>query len=202
MGIALKGLYALSDEVLTPYDELPDMLTRAIEGGVSLFQLRDKSHSAHELLGLAKDLSKICQKRGVGFVINDHLDVALGCHAWGLHLGSSDVPLKQAQRFFKGQIGISCYGSVERALQAQKEGAGYVAFGSCFPSPTKPHAPCISLDILQRAKACLKIPVCAIGGIHTKNATLLRHADMIALVSGLWKGDVWQNAQELLGWKG
>ncbi|TSA83789.1 thiamine phosphate synthase [Helicobacter mehlei] len=198
MGIELKGLYALSDEILTPYDKLPYMLSLAIQGGVKIFQFRDKSHSDLELLSLAQELAKICQKHAVGFVINDRLDLALKCHAWGLHLGSEDVPLSQARRLFKGYLGVSCYGNLDQALQAQQAGASYVAFGACFPSLSKPQAPCISLETLQRAKAHLNIPICAIGGISPQNTTQLKNADMIAVISSLWSGDIVQNAKRLL----
>ncbi|WP_104639631.1 thiamine phosphate synthase [Helicobacter bizzozeronii] len=203
MGIELKGLYALSDELLTPYDQLPHMLSLAIQGGVKIFQFRDKSHSDSELLSLAKDLAKICQKHSVGFVINDRLDLALKCHAWGLHVGSNDVPLAQARRLFKGHLGVSCYGNLDQALQAQQARASYAAFGACFPSSTKPNAPCIPLDTLQHAKAHLNIPICAIGGISPQNAPQLKNADMIAVISSLWSGDIVQNARKLLNcWQG
>ncbi|WP_104758025.1 thiamine phosphate synthase [Helicobacter salomonis] len=198
MGITLKGLYAISDPQLTPYPDLLKLAERAIEGGVSILQLRDKRSSDSELLGLAKELNDLCTKKGVGFVINDRLCLALECNAWGLHLGEQDLPLNEARALFKGVIGVSCYGDLERAKQAQDQGADYVAFGACFPSPTKPNASCIDLEVLERAKACLKIPVCAIGGVNTQNIARLKHADMVALISALWQGDVRANAQDLL----
>ncbi|WP_104732312.1 thiamine phosphate synthase [Helicobacter salomonis] len=198
MGITLKGLYAISDSKLTPYPDLLKLAERAIEGGVSLLQLRDKQSSDRELLGLAKELNDLCIQKGVGFVINDRLYLALECNAWGLHLGEQDLPLSEARALFKGVIGVSCYGDLERAKQAQDQGADYVAFGACFKSPSKPNAPCIDLGVLARAKACLKIPVCAIGGVNTQNIARLKHADMVALISALWQGDVRANAQDLL----
>ncbi|WP_104637050.1 thiamine phosphate synthase [Helicobacter felis] len=198
MGIELKGLYAISDPQLTPYDRLLNLAERAIEGGVSFLQLRDKQSSDSELLGLAKELSDLCTQKGVGFVINDRLSLALECNAWGLHLGEEDMPLGEARALFGGVIGVSCYGDVERAKQAQAQGADYVAFGACFRSPSKPSAPCIDLEVLARAKACLTIPVCAIGGVNAQNIARLKHADMVALISALWQGDVRTNAQKLL----
>ncbi|WP_104749222.1 thiamine phosphate synthase [Helicobacter cynogastricus] len=199
MGIELKGLYGISDPKLTPYDRLRNLAERAIEGGVRFLQLRDKESSDSELLGLAKELSDLCTKKGVGFVINDRLSLALECNAWGLHLGEEDVPLSKARSLFSGVIGVSCYGDLERAKQAQAQGADYVAFGACFRSSSKPSAPCIDLEVLARAKACLTIPVCAIGGVNAHNIAQLQHADMIALISALWQGDVRANAQNLLG---
>ncbi|WP_120952382.1 thiamine phosphate synthase [Helicobacter sp. L8] len=197
MGIELKGLYAISDPKLTPYSHLLKLAEYAIEGGVRFLQLRDKQSSHNELLGLAKALKDLCAQKGVGFVINDRLCLALECGAWGLHLGEEDMPLSKARARFSGVIGVSCYGDLERAIQAQDQGADYVAFGACFRSPTKPHAPCIDLEVLARAQACLKIPICAIGGINAQNIAQLQHADMIALISALWQGDVRANAKIL-----
>ncbi|WP_104577909.1 thiamine phosphate synthase [Helicobacter felis] len=198
MGIELKGLYAISDPKLTPYDRLLSLAERAIEGGVGFLQLRDKQSSDSELLGLAKELSDLCTQKGVGFVINDRLCLALECNAWGLHLGEADTPLSEARALFGGVIGVSCYGDLEKAKQAQAQGADYVAFGACFRSPSKPSAPCIDLEVLARAKACLTIPVCAIGGVNAQNIARLKHADMVALISALWQGDVRANTQKLL----
>ncbi|GMB96113.1 thiamine phosphate synthase [Helicobacter sp. NHP22-001] len=197
MGVALKGVYGLSDENLTPYDQLPNMLECAIQGGITLFQLRDKTHSDAELLNLAKDLAKLCARHGVGFIVNDRLELALQCGAFGLHLGQEDTPLEEARKHFKGVIGISCYGDLTRAKQAQDLGADYIAFGACFNSPTKPKASTISKEVLTQARACLKLPLCAIGGLTPTNLATLPPLDMAAVISSLWVGDIAQNARVL-----
>ncbi|BDQ29416.1 thiamine phosphate synthase [Helicobacter ailurogastricus] len=197
MGVALKGVYAISDEELTPYDKLPHMLELAIRGGVSLFQLRDKTHSDTELLSLAQDLARLCAKNHVGFIINDRLELALKCHAFGLHLGQEDMPLKEARKRFKGVIGVSCYGDVKRAKEAQDLGADYVAFGACFASSTKPSARTISKEVFIQARAHLSLPLCAIGGLNPHNLATLPSLDLCAVISSLWLGDITQNARDL-----
>ena len=80
------------------------------------------------------------------------------------------MSIQEARKIFpKGIIGVSCYGSIKKAKEAQTEGASYVAFGSFFASPTKPHSGIISMNVLHKAKEALKIPVCAIGGINQTN---------------------------------
>ncbi|BCZ17755.1 thiamine-phosphate synthase [Helicobacter sp. NHP19-003] len=197
MGVALRGVYAISDEVLSPYDKLPNLLEHAIQGGVRLFQLRDKTRSDGDLLPLAKDLAKICAKEGVGFIINDRLELALECQAYGLHLGREDTPLKEARKHFKGVIGVSCYGDLDRAKEAQSLGADYVAFGACFASPTKPKAPTIAKEVFTQARACLNLPLCAIGGLTPSNISTLPPLDMCAVISSLWLGDITQNVKAL-----
>ena len=92
-------------------------------------------------------------------------------------------------------IGVSCYGDLERAKGAIKKGADYVAFGSFFPSPTKPHAKVVDKSVLSEAKS-LGVPVCAIGGIGINNGGELvtAGADMLSVISALWVGDIYQNA--------
>ncbi|WP_163498708.1 thiamine phosphate synthase [Helicobacter suis] len=201
MGIELKGLYAISDEKLTPYSNLSKLLEQAILGGIKLFQLRDKSHSDQDLRGLVNELSCLCAENNVGFILNDRLELALECGVFGLHLGAKDTPLQEARSLFKGVIGVSCYGDLQRALEAQQMGADYVAFGACFVSQTKPNAPRIDLKILQEARACLKIPICAIGGITPTNVNQLGNVDLVAVVASLWVGNVLKNAQDLINSK-
>jgi thiamine-phosphate pyrophosphorylase len=118
----------------------------------------------------------------------------------GLHIGKDDITLQEARAIFpKGTIGVSCYGSIKKALEAQGEGADYVAFGSFFPSPTKPHSGIVSMSVLRKAREALSIPICAIGGINVTNIHEIAayHPDMISLVSAVWEGDIKRNITQL-----
>ncbi|WP_257874472.1 thiamine phosphate synthase [Helicobacter sp. 11S03491-1] len=194
----LKGLYGISDDLLTPSEKIFEMLYQAILGGLKIFQLRDKIQSDTALLELAIKIRDFCFQNDVLFVINDRVELAIKINAPALHIGSEDCSLLEAKRHFKGKIGVSCYDRLDLALQAQKNGANYVAFGAFFASQTKPEAKKIPLDILKEAKKILKIPICAIGGIDCQNAIELKQADMIAVIGGLWRGNVQKNAQLLL----
>ena len=101
--------------------------------------------------------------------------------------------------FPKGIIGVSCYGSVRKALEAQNEGADYVAFGSFFYSPTKPHSGIVSMSVMAKAKEALSIPICAIGGINVKNIheVSAQNPDMISVVSAVFEGDIKYNIAQL-----
>lgn len=185
---ALHGIYAISDEILTPYALLPQALESALKAGVRIFQLRDKSHSDEWLLPYARELMAICACHNALFVLNDRLELALELNAPALHLGRDDVAFKQARKHFGGLLGGSSYGDLARAKELESMGADYVAFGALFPSSTKPNAPLAPLEILSRAKDELQIPICAIGGISAHNIHLLKKADMWAVISSLWGG--------------
>jgi thiamine-phosphate pyrophosphorylase len=86
-------------------------------------------------------------------------------------------------------IGASCYGDIARAVHAEQEGADYVAFGTPFPSPTKPGKGIgTPIEIFQQAKRQVHVPVFAIGGITLANAgqIIAAGADGIAVVSGVF----------------
>ncbi|TLD82151.1 thiamine phosphate synthase [Helicobacter sp. MIT 05-5293] len=184
---ALQGIYAISDEILTPYEILPQCLESALKGGVKIFQLRDKSHSDEFLYPVAKKLIGLCERYNALFVINDRLNLALRLNAPALHLGKDDGEIPLARARFKGILGASSYADLQKAKDLESLGVDYVAFGAFFPSPTKPSAPLAPLEILESAKGALKIPICAIGGISTYNIHLLKNADMCAVISSLWQ---------------
>lgn len=199
----LSGLYGISDEILTPYDSIFDSLHKAILGGMKIFQLRDKSHCDNELFGISAKIRDFCIQRDVLFVVNDRIELANAINAKALHIGGEDCDLKIARKNFSGKIGVSCYDSLDLALEAEEGGADYVAFGAFFPSNTKPNAKKASITTLLEAKKRLKIPICAIGGISAENVSVLKNADMIAVIGNLWSGDIEKNAEKLIEkWQG
>ena len=127
---------------------------------------------------------------------------ALHCHAHGVHLGRDDDDIASAREQLGDQaiIGASCYNRFELAEQAQAAGADYVAFGALFASPTKPDATVADIGLLQRARRELRLPVCAIGGIHADNAVPLLDAgaDMLAVISAVFcQRDIEHSASQL-----
>jgi len=186
----LKGLYAITDEKLTPPESILDMVRSAIIGGAKIIQLRDKKRADRDLLDVARKLCLLCRDMGVIFMINDRVELAQKVNAHGVHIGKDDTDIFTARRMLPGRIiGVSCYNSLDRALEMENRGADYAAFGSLFPSSTKPGAVRADPALIKEAKSRLQIPVCAIGGITPENAPLAVEAgaDMVAIVSSLWK---------------
>jgi thiamine-phosphate pyrophosphorylase len=196
----LKGLYAITDEILTPDHLLLGQAETALQAGVKILQYRHKSGSDREVEGICVGLQGLCRRYQALFVINDRPHLAQAIGADGLHVGMEDMELTPARRIFaKGIIGVSCYGDLARARLAQEAGADYVAFGSFFPSPTKPSSKVVPLTVLSEAKAALTIPVCAIGGITAANIhEISAHGpDMISVVSAVFAGDIAANVARL-----
>lgn len=188
---ALRGLYAITSEAIcVDSATLLAAAEEALAGGARLLQYRDKLNSTAVRANHAHTLLGLCHEHGALFIINDDVELALACGADGVHVGNTDASLATARAKLGEQavIGVSCAGSIERALAAQAGGASYVAFGRFFDSRTKPNAPASEPSLLNTARPQLKIPVCAIGGVTPHNAgdLIARGADMVAAVEGIF----------------
>jgi thiamine-phosphate pyrophosphorylase len=183
----LRGLYAITPETLDAAKVL-DQVYEALDGGISALQYRNKKDSFFLQLGMAKAFAALCRTRGVPFIVNDSIDIAIASGADGVHLGRDDGDPAAARARMKGKIlGVSCYDSVDAARAAVAAGADYVAFGSVFASPTKPGAVRAPLSLFGEAHV-LGVPMIAIGGITLENAPqlLAAGADGLAVISDLF----------------
>jgi thiamine-phosphate pyrophosphorylase len=183
----LRGLYAITPENADGTKVL-DQVHDALDGGISALQYRNKEASFFLQLSQAKAFAALCRARGVPFIVNDNVDIAIASGADGVHLGRDDGDLAAARSKLKGKIlGVSCYDSLAGARAAVAAGADYVAFGSVFPSPTKPAAVRAPLALFGEARS-LGVPLVAIGGITLENAPLLLRAgaDCLAVISDLF----------------
>ncbi len=195
-----RGLYAVTPEPVRGPNSRVDpaaadsrlltQVSRCLRGGASIVQYRDKVSNPQQRRELASAINDLCRQHAAVFIVNDDIDLALEIGADGVHLGESDLACAPARACAGGEflIGISCYDSLPRARRALEDGASYVAFGSAFPSPTKPAAVRAPLSLYQQAARELAIPVVAIGGITTNNAPLLVRAGChaLAVISSLF----------------
>lgn len=185
----LRGLYAI-----TPDDELPPrlsaMVREALAGGVRLVQYRNKTAPPPLRRAQAADLLRLCRAGEARLIVNDDLELALEIGADGVHLGRDDGDISAARTALGPQkiLGVSCYADLDLAAAAAKAGADYLAFGSIYPSATKPNAPRAPLGLLGEARRRFALPVAAIGGISLDNAalTIAAGADLLAVVSDLF----------------
>jgi len=190
--LPLAGLYALTpDDNLLP--RLSALVESALKGGVQWVQYRNKIAPAPLRRAQAAELLRICRAHGAKLIVNDDIWLAVEIGADGAHIGRDDLPggsLSTARDALgaKRILGVSCYNDLARAEVAVDAGADYIAIGSVFASASKPNAARASLDLVVEAKQRFKVPVCAIGGITTKNApqVLEAGADMIAVLSDLF----------------
>ena len=182
------GLYLVTRE--EPDDaRVLAIVAAALAGGAVAVQYRDKSGDAGRRLAQARALVECCADHGAPLIVNDDAELARAAGAAGVHLGEHDAPLGAARALLGpgALIGVSCYDDGERAREAARAGADYVAFGSFFASPTKPGARRANTGLLV-ASADLGVPRVAIGGITAENAGPLvaAGADLVAVISAIW----------------
>jgi thiamine-phosphate pyrophosphorylase len=186
---AIAGLYALTPDI-SETRAMSASVGAALDGGAAAIQYRNKTAAPDLRLQQARVLRALCAEHGAAFIVNDDVDLAHAVIADGVHLGRDDASIADARaRLHRGAlIGASCYDSLDRAEAAVAAGADYVAFGSFYPSSTKPQAARAGLSLILAAKARWTVPVVAIGGITVANAPVLidAGADAVAVISALF----------------
>ncbi len=181
----LQGLYAITPQHADSALMLRQV-AQALEGGIAMLQYRRKSG---QNLREARALAVLCRARGVPFIVNDDVELALEAGADGVHLGRDDGALAAARLKLGGRLlGASCYDSLVAARAAVAAGADYVAFGSMFPSPTKPASVRAPLSLFGEART-FAVPLVAIGGITLQNAPQMLDAgaNCLAVISDLFE---------------
>lgn len=183
------SLYLVTDAQLCAEKGLERTVEDAVDGGVSIVQLRDKQASDAALLGQAKRLKRILAGTGVPLIINDRLEVAIASQADGLHVGQSDTTLLQARQALgdKAIIGLSV-NTLTQLAQAPVSLLDYFGFGPVFATPSKgDHEPPIGFDGLAALISASQRPGVAIGGVkaaHLGDAKR-RGAAGVAVISAI-----------------
>ncbi|HHW28606.1 MAG TPA: thiamine phosphate synthase [Syntrophomonadaceae bacterium] len=183
------SVYLVTDRRILQGRDLLDAVAEAIEGGVTLIQLREKEVSSREFYQIALKVKDLAHSRGVPLLINDRLDIALAVNADGLHIGQEDLPLKVARKLLGPDkiIGLSV-SNLEDAVQGEKEGADYLGAGAVYPTTSKDvsESP-IGPDGLKKIKDAVSIPVVGIGGINLFNIEEVKRTgvDGVAVISAI-----------------
>ena len=182
-------LYAVTDRAWLNGETLYSQVEKAIKGGATFIQLREKNLDQKHFLEEALEIQKLCKKYNVPFVINDNVEIAKEIDADGVHVGQSDMEAGNVRKILGDDkiIGVSAQ-TVEQALLAQKHGADYLGVGAVFPTGSKDDADDVSHDELQEICEAVDIPVIAIGGISSKNVLELRGRGLvgIAVISAIF----------------
>lgn len=182
-------LYAVTDSRWTGKQTLYQQIEDAVEGGATFIQLREKDLDEKSFLNEAKEIKELCRKKGVPFVINDNVEIALQTDADGVHVGQKDMEALDVRAKLGPEkiIGVSAQ-TVEQAMLAEKHGADYLGVGSVFTTGTKLDAGHVSYDTLKEICSAVSIPVIAIGGINKDNIKQLAGSGVcgVAVVSAIF----------------
>lgn len=167
-------LYLCTDSGLMSSATVEESVERAVQGGCSAVQLREKEATSLELFRLAERVKRVTDKYGVPLIINDRLDICQAVDAAGVHLGQSDLPCAEARRILGAEkiIGVSA-ATPEEAAKAQADGADYLGVGAVFPTTTKTNTRKVTPEIIRGIRQAVTIPFVVIGGVNAENITRL-----------------------------
>ena len=184
------GLYFITDSTGLSEETFLRRTEAALQGGVTLLQIREKDKTTREYLHLAQKVHVLAQRYGVPLIIDDRLDVAMAINAEGVHLGQSDMPIHMARSLFGGDkiIGATAK-TVPQAREAYEQGADYLGVGAIYPTTTKVKTVLTSTDTLRDICHAVPIPVNAIGGLNRDNIDVLQGIPIagICVVSAIMK---------------
>ena len=163
-------LYAVTDRYWLNGRKLKDDVEKAILGGATMIQLREKNLSTEDFIKEALEIKEVCKKYDIPFIINDSLEVFLAVDADGIHVGQNDLSADIVRKKIGPNkiLGVSAE-TVSEALLAEKMGADYLGVGTIFSTSTKLDAINVTKEELARISYSVNIPVVAIGGITLDN---------------------------------
>ncbi|MGI6211263.1 MAG: thiamine phosphate synthase [Anaerovoracaceae bacterium] len=195
-------LYAVTDRAWLHGNTLYEQVEKALRGGVTFVQLREKDLDEEAFLKEALEIKKLCAEYEVPLVINDNVEVAKKSDADGVHVGQSDMEAAHAREILGPDkiIGVSAQ-TVEQAKKAEAAGADYLGVGAVFPTISKDDAAEVPHDVLKAITEAVSIPVIAIGGINRENVSELAGTGIvgIASITGIFAHpDVESQATDLL----
>ena len=195
-------LYGVTDRSWLGDRTLAQQVEASLRGGATMIQLREKHMDRGSIRAQALELRELCGRYGVPLILNDDAELAQAAGADGVHVGQSDLPVKEARRLLgPDKIVGATAKTVPQALEAEAAGADYLGVGAAFVTGTKADAKPISQDTIRAVTAAVEIPAVAIGGITRENVTELAGCGLagVAVVSALFaKPDVKAAARELL----
>lgn len=194
-------LYAVTDRHWLGEETLYDQVKKALDGGATFVQLREKNLDREVFLAEAKEIQKLCKEYGVPFVVNDEVSIAKDIDADGVHVGQSDMEAMDVRKILGPDkiIGVSAQ-TVEQAIIAEKHGADYLGVGAVFTTGSKDDADDVSHETLKAICEAVSIQVIAIGGITKDNVAELAGSGIcgVAVISAIFgQKDIQKATEEL-----
>lgn len=192
-----SSMYFITDSSNYSEKEFLTRVEKALMGGVTLLQLREKDKTTREYVEIAKKVHEIAEKYNVPLIIDDRVDVALAINAEGVHVGQSDMPVSIARKLMgDGKIVGATAKTVPQAKEAYEQGADYLGVGAIYPTTTKVKTVLTSTETLKDICNCVPIPVNAIGGLNKDNIDVLKGIPIsgICVVSAIMKSEDPQKA--------
>lgn len=190
-------LYAITDRHWLNGETLKSQVEKALKGGATMIQIREKDLDEKDFLLEAEELLALCRSYNVPFIVNDNVELAVKIGADGVHVGQSDMNARDVRALIGNDkiLGVSTQ-TVEQALFAQECGADYLGVGAVFPTGSKDDAEVLDRKTLMDICKAVSIPVVAIGGITKDNVRELKGTGIagISVISAIFAQKDIQNA--------
>ncbi len=182
-------VYAVTDRAWVGQMTLAHQVEAALQNGATCIQLREKDLDEAVFLQEAREMADLCHRYHVPFIVNDNVEIAIACHADGVHVGQDDMAASDVRKRVGDDmiVGVSAH-TVEEALEAVRNGADYLGLGAVFSTSTKTDAGAMSFDTLKAICDAVDVPTVAIGGISPANIMQLSGSgvDGVAVVSAIF----------------
>lgn len=173
------SLYLATDAAVAGRRSLCDLVAAAIDGGVTVVQLRHKTADGAELHRLGRQLLALTRPRGIPLIVNDRVDIMLALDAEGVHVGPGDLPLHAVRRLAGAKIVGTSVNNLPDLQRAVREGADYIGIGPAFRTSTKQDARGnLGPEGVGHLAAQAPMPAVAIGGINRGNVARLAGCDL------------------------
>lgn len=196
-------LYLVTDRELALGRPLTDVVEKALKGGVTMVQLREKKATTRRFLQEVMDVKKILQPYNIPLIVNDRVDIALATDADGVHLGQSDMPWQMARKILGPEkiIGLSIE-SIKQLEEANSADIDYIGISPVFTTPTKKELEKgLGIPGTREIASQSRHPAVAIGGINIENVkdVMATGVDGISVVSAICSAsDPEASARDLL----
>ncbi|MFC7214887.1 thiamine phosphate synthase [Saliphagus sp. GCM10025334] len=196
--------YLVTQESVSAGRSTLEVVGAALEGGVDVIQLREKSVSARRRYELGLELRERTAAAGVPLIVNDRIDLALAIEADGVHVGQSDLPVAVARDLLGPDAVVGCSAStIADAKQAEADGADYLGVGAVYATSSKdvdPDESGVGPARIAGVVDAVSIPVIGIGGITASNAGAVLEAGAagVAVISEITAADDPKAASERL----
>ncbi|MDO4288900.1 MAG: thiamine phosphate synthase [Eubacterium sp.] len=182
-------LYVITDRSWLREEALEDQVQKAIDGGATFLQIREKELPYNDFVIEAARLKKLATAAKIPFVVNDNVDAALAVDADGVHIGQEDGEAARVREALGPDkiLGVSAH-TLAEALAAEAAGADYLGVGAAFATATKQDASTVSFETLKAICSQVHIPVVAIGGLNETTIPKLGGSgvDGVAVISAVF----------------
>lgn len=183
-------LYLVTDEAAKCRHSLLDTVRRAVDGGVTIVQYRSTNPDAGTCYREALPIRDLLASRGVPFIVNNRIDLALALDADGVHIGQRDLPVPSVRAMIGPDkiLGLSV-SNPDQLRAVDTPLVDYLGMGPVFPTISKLNAPpVLGVEGFAALASQSPLPVVAIGGLDADRARQVRAtgaAAGIAVVSAI-----------------